>query len=86
MASTFCNTPLTETGWHRVKTGNGNYIMSPYWIDTTSPNDMMDYDFTAPISELKESHAQTHRQWCELQCRDNCTPASSVVKTYHAKG
>jgi hypothetical protein len=30
--------------------------MSGSWIDTTAPSDMMDYDFTAPIHELKAIH------------------------------
>jgi hypothetical protein len=33
--------------------------MGKSWIDTTCPSDMMDYDFTAPIHELKDSHEQT---------------------------
>jgi len=32
--------------------------MSSSWIDTASPNDMMDYDFTASIAELKELHEE----------------------------
>lgn len=57
MPRTFINTPLSDgPDWHRVRTENGDYIMSPYWIDCTAPNDMMGYDFTMPISEAKELH------------------------------
>ena len=58
MPRTFCNTPLTFPERHVVKTERGHYIMSAFWIDTTCPNAMMAYDFTAPVSELKKMHEE----------------------------
>lgn len=56
MPRTFCSTPATFPVRHSVKTGHGTYVMSAFWIDVTAPSDMMDYDFTAPIHELKAMH------------------------------
>ena len=56
MAKTFCNTPVNAPGRHQCDVGGRVYIMSPYWIDTASPRDMMDYDQTMPIHEAKELH------------------------------
>lgn len=58
MPRTFCNDALTAAGRQTVKTESMGYIMSGSWIDTTCPNDMMDYDFTASIQELKNQHEE----------------------------
>jgi hypothetical protein len=58
MPVTFCGGALRTPGRHQVRTERGTFIMSGSWIDTTSPSDMMDYDFTASISELKEMHEE----------------------------
>lgn len=58
MAKTFCNTPLNHPHWHRVDVGQCFYLMSAFWIDTTSPCDMMDYDFTMSIAEAKAQHEE----------------------------
>ena len=47
---------------YKVNTDRGVYIMHECWIDTTCSSDMMDYDFTAPINELKEMH-ERFRLW-----------------------
>lgn len=67
MAVTFNNEPLTKSGWHRVKTERGEYRMAPSWIDTASPRDMMDYDFTQTIQEGRAASADTHMLWCSMQ-------------------
>ena len=41
--------------------------MGKSWIDTTSPSDMMDYDFTDSWRWLTEAHAFTHAMWASLQ-------------------
>jgi hypothetical protein len=69
MSKTFCNTPLTTPGWYRVKTEKGHYVMSPYWIDTTSPTDMMEYDFTASPAELYKQCRERHSIWNSHQAR-----------------
>ena len=58
MARTFCNTGFLLKKRHAVKAERGHYIMSGFWVDTASPRDMMDYDFTAPIHELKTLHEE----------------------------
>ena len=56
MPKTFCNDALTLRDRHRVGDSGCTYIMSASWIDTAQPSDMMDYDFTMPIHELKAVH------------------------------
>ena len=56
MPRTFTNEPLGDSFRYTVKTEHGHYVMGKSWIDTTCPNDMMDYDFTDTIEGLKKSH------------------------------
>ena len=67
MAKTFTNEPLGKNWRHSVATERGAYIMGKSWIDTTSPSDMMDYDFTDSWRWLTEAHAFTHAMWASLQ-------------------
>lgn len=66
MARTFCKTPL-DPREHQVRTERGFYRMSAFWIDTTSPCDMMDFDHTQSISEAIAAANETHRLWCKMQ-------------------
>lgn len=50
MPTTFCNTPISADDYI-VKTERGHYRMSPFWIDTTCPRDMMDY---GPVLEFPD--------------------------------
>ena len=61
MPKTFCNTPPGSSGRHIAKTELGHYVMSAFWIDTTAPCDMMDYDFTDTFDGLRASH-----EWIRL--------------------
>lgn len=69
MPRTFCNDALTTGGRHRVKVRRGEYIMSGSWIDTTAPSDMMDYDCTKPICDLKARHDEFRLLHISLQSR-----------------
>lgn len=67
MPRTFTNEPLGRNFWHTVKTSSGFYIMGKSWIDTTQPNDMMDYDSTMSIAEGKAVHNHLRLQHIALQ-------------------
>jgi hypothetical protein len=69
MARTFCNTPINSPGRHECKTEIGTYLMSPYWIDTTCPSDMMDYDFTDNFDGLKKAHEETRAIYNGERCK-----------------
>jgi hypothetical protein len=43
--------------------------MSPYWIDTTCPSDMMDYDFTDNFDGLKKAHEETRAIYNGERCK-----------------
>lgn len=67
MAVTFTNEPLGSNFRHTVKTERGYYVMGKSWIDTTSPRDMMDYDFTNSYQGGVIAANETHANWCAQQ-------------------
>ena len=70
MARTFTNEPVGASGRHEVAVGNGRrYLMRPSWIDTTSPCDMMDWDFTDSFEGLRAAHEETRQLWVSDQVR-----------------